>query len=78
MDWRCGSGGSVPALQAQNPEFKPQSHQKKKKKIKTKTHTEDKGKMIKGDKENTHTHTHTQKPQNFKTDSSTEMMEAKR
>jgi hypothetical protein len=22
-DWRCGSGGRVPALQAQTPEYKP-------------------------------------------------------
>jgi hypothetical protein len=29
MDWRCDSG-SVPALQMQSPEFKPQSHKKKK------------------------------------------------
>jgi hypothetical protein len=29
MEWRCGSS-RVPALQAQNREFKPQSQQKKK------------------------------------------------
>jgi hypothetical protein len=29
MDWRCGSSGGVPALQAQSPEFKLQSHQEK-------------------------------------------------
>jgi hypothetical protein len=32
MDWRCGSSGTAFALQAQNPESKPQSHKKKKKK----------------------------------------------
>jgi hypothetical protein len=32
LDWRCGSSNTVPALQAQRPEFKSQSHQKKKKK----------------------------------------------
>jgi hypothetical protein len=32
MDWRYGSSNRVPALQAQSPEFKPQTHQKKKKK----------------------------------------------
>jgi hypothetical protein len=31
MAWRWGSSGKTPALQAQSPEFKPQSHQKKKK-----------------------------------------------
>jgi hypothetical protein len=31
MGWRCGSSSRAPALQAQNPEFKSQSHQKKKK-----------------------------------------------
>jgi hypothetical protein len=31
MYWRCGSSSRVPALQVQNPEFKPQSHQKQKK-----------------------------------------------
>jgi hypothetical protein len=31
MDWRCGSNGRVPVLQAQNSAFKPQYHQKKKK-----------------------------------------------
>jgi hypothetical protein len=31
MDWRCGSSRIAPALQALNPDFKPQSHQKKKK-----------------------------------------------
>jgi hypothetical protein len=30
MNWRCGSSGRVPALQAQNPEFKPESPKKKK------------------------------------------------
>jgi hypothetical protein len=25
MDWKCGSRGRAPALQAQTPEFKPQS-----------------------------------------------------
>jgi hypothetical protein len=35
MDWRCGSSGRTPALQAQNLEFKPQSNQKKKKKKKS-------------------------------------------
>jgi hypothetical protein len=29
-DWRCCSSSRVPALQAWNPEFKSQSHQKKK------------------------------------------------
>jgi hypothetical protein len=33
MDWRCGSSNKVPALQGQNSEFKPQSHQKKSEKI---------------------------------------------
>jgi hypothetical protein len=28
-DWRCGSSHRAPALQVQNPEFKPQSHRKK-------------------------------------------------
>jgi hypothetical protein len=28
MDWRCGSSSREPALQAQSPQFKPQSHQK--------------------------------------------------
>jgi hypothetical protein len=37
MDWRCGSRSrasalQAPALQAQSPEFKPQSSKKKKKK----------------------------------------------
>jgi hypothetical protein len=32
MDWRCGSIDKAPALQAQSPEFKLQSNQKKKKK----------------------------------------------
>jgi hypothetical protein len=31
MEWRYGSSGRVPVLQAQSPEFKPQSHKKKKK-----------------------------------------------
>jgi hypothetical protein len=31
MDWRCGTSDRAPALQAQNPEFKIQSHQKEKK-----------------------------------------------
>jgi hypothetical protein len=26
MYWRCGSSSRIPALQVQNPEFKPQSH----------------------------------------------------
>jgi hypothetical protein len=30
MDWRCGSSGRAPALQAQSPEFKPWSYQKRK------------------------------------------------
>jgi hypothetical protein len=29
MDDRCGLSSGVPALQAQSPEFKPQSHEKK-------------------------------------------------
>jgi hypothetical protein len=29
MDWRCGSSGRVPALQAQSPEFKPKNFFKK-------------------------------------------------
>jgi hypothetical protein len=29
MDRRHGSSGRIPALQVQNPEFKPQSHQQK-------------------------------------------------
>jgi hypothetical protein len=33
MDWRRGSRGRDPTLQAGSPEFKLQSHQKKKKKI---------------------------------------------
>jgi hypothetical protein len=37
MDWRCGSSDRIPALQAQSPEFKPQSHQKKRKKRKETT-----------------------------------------
>jgi hypothetical protein len=28
MDWRCDSNGTAPDLQAWNPEFKLQSHQK--------------------------------------------------
>jgi hypothetical protein len=32
MDWRSGSNGTMTALQAQSPEIKSQSHQKKKKK----------------------------------------------
>jgi hypothetical protein len=28
MDWRCGSSSRTPALQAQSPEFKSQSHKK--------------------------------------------------
>jgi hypothetical protein len=32
MDWRFGSSGRVPALQARSPKLKPQSH-----KTKTKT-----------------------------------------
>jgi hypothetical protein len=31
MDWRCSSSGRTPALQAQSPEFKPQSYYKEKK-----------------------------------------------
>jgi hypothetical protein len=31
MDWRSGSNGTMTALQAQSPEIKSQSHQKKKK-----------------------------------------------
>jgi hypothetical protein len=31
MDWRCGSRGRVPALQARRPEFKLHSQEKKKK-----------------------------------------------
>jgi hypothetical protein len=31
MDWRDGSSDTVTVLQAWNPKFKPQSHQKKKK-----------------------------------------------
>jgi hypothetical protein len=30
MEWRRGLSGRVPNLQAQSPEFKLQSHQKKK------------------------------------------------
>jgi hypothetical protein len=30
--WRCGSSHRMPTLQAQSPEFKPQSHQKKERK----------------------------------------------
>jgi hypothetical protein len=26
MDWRCGSSGREPALQAQSPKFTPQFH----------------------------------------------------
>jgi hypothetical protein len=33
MDWRYDSRGRAPALQAQSPDFKPQSHKKKKKKL---------------------------------------------
>jgi hypothetical protein len=33
MDWRCGSGNRVPALQVQSPHFKHQSHKKKKTKL---------------------------------------------
>jgi hypothetical protein len=29
MDQSCGSRGKAPTLQVQNPEFKPQSYQKK-------------------------------------------------
>jgi hypothetical protein len=36
QDWRHGSSSRVPTLQVQNPEFKPQSHQKKRKKKKKK------------------------------------------
>jgi hypothetical protein len=32
LDWRHGSSGRVPSLQAQSTEFKPQSHQKKEEK----------------------------------------------
>jgi hypothetical protein len=28
MDWKCGSSSRVPALQEENPEFKPWPHQK--------------------------------------------------
>jgi hypothetical protein len=28
MDWRHGSSGTVPVLQAQSIEFKPQAHQR--------------------------------------------------
>jgi hypothetical protein len=31
MDWRYGPSGRVSSLQTQNPELKPQSHQKKEK-----------------------------------------------
>jgi hypothetical protein len=34
MDWRCGSSGRAPALQAQSPEFKPWSYQKRKRREK--------------------------------------------
>jgi hypothetical protein len=37
MNWKCGSSSRVPALQVQNPEFKPQSHQKKRKKERKKS-----------------------------------------
>jgi hypothetical protein len=36
MDWRCGSSCREPSMEAQSPEFKPQSHQKKKKERKKK------------------------------------------
>jgi hypothetical protein len=36
MDWRCGSSSRIPILQAQSPEFKPQSQLKKKKRKKKK------------------------------------------
>jgi hypothetical protein len=29
MDWRCGSSGRTPALQAQGSKFKPHCHQKR-------------------------------------------------
>jgi hypothetical protein len=35
MDRRCGSSSKAPVLQAQSPEFKPQSYQKKRKKEKS-------------------------------------------
>jgi hypothetical protein len=34
MDWRSGSSGREPSLQAGSPKLKPQSHQKKTNKIK--------------------------------------------
>jgi hypothetical protein len=34
MGWRCGSSVTVPALQAQSPEFKTKSHQKNLKMLK--------------------------------------------
>jgi hypothetical protein len=36
MDWKCGSSGRKPALQARSPEFKLQSHKKKKERKKKK------------------------------------------
>jgi hypothetical protein len=39
MDWKNGSSGSVPALQTQSPEFKPQSNKKRKKERKKKMKT---------------------------------------
>jgi hypothetical protein len=34
MDWKCASSNRAPALQAQRPEFKPQSHKNKMKQTK--------------------------------------------
>jgi hypothetical protein len=39
-DWRCGSSGRIPPLQAQSPEFKLQNHQKKKKCLERKVGTD--------------------------------------
>jgi hypothetical protein len=36
-NWKCGSSGRMPALQAQSPEFKPQSHKRKKRRQTTTT-----------------------------------------
>jgi hypothetical protein len=37
MDWKCDSSIRVPALQAQSPEFKPQSQKKEERKSEVKT-----------------------------------------
>jgi hypothetical protein len=35
LNWKCYSSAMAPALQAQNPEFKPQSHKKKRSIVET-------------------------------------------